>query len=112
MITPGSALISCSSLQEGRQKPTVKSGTVCRHDVDSHSLINQADSASPTYLGNLKGRVYLVQPGCHLPHPKAKSPQGDRSRESSATLSLCPPGAVPSLTSDKFNVKPQHLGLL
>lgn len=68
MITAGSALISCSSLQEGRQEPTVKPGTLCGYFIiDSHSLIIQADSASPTYLGNLKGRVYLVQPGCHPP---------------------------------------------
>lgn len=114
MITPGSPLIPCSSLQESLRKVYRNKGLWARA-VDSTFLISQADSGSPISLGNLDGHVYLVEPGCPLPQtprPKVKSPQDDRSRESSATLSVCLPGAVPSLRSDKFNVKPQHVGLL
>lgn len=80
MITPGSPLIPCSSLQESLRKVYRNKGLWARA-VDSTFLISQADSGSPISLGNLDGHVYLVEPGCPLPQtprPKVKSPQDDK----------------------------------
>lgn len=100
MITPGSPLISCSSLPESRQKPIhCNKGLWAGHAVDSSSLIIQADSASPIYLGNVHGHAYLVQPGCPIPHSPSQKPKapkmtglGSRVRlYQSAFPAPCPP---------------------